>query len=231
MNWRTRYWGQAVGWKSYHEQWISEGIAQYFALLYAEHRGGPRLVRRVLDKMRRTAFEYTGQGPIWLGYRLGHIRNESRVFRAVIYNKSALMLHMLRGLLGDERFFLALKTLYRTSRFRKIGTDDVRQTFEQTSGQPLERFFERWVYEFGVPRVTWTTQVADGVTRIVFDQEGDRVYDFPLRVSYVDAQGRTQSATIPITAQQVVYTLPTAGVVRNLRVDDGGSLVRLSRRR
>ena len=220
-----------MGWKSYHEQWISEGFAQYFALLYAERAGGPRLVRRVVDKMRRSAFEYTGQGPIWLGYRLGHIRNESRVFRAVIYNKSALVLHMLRGLLGDDRFFAGLRTLYRTSRFRKIGTDDVRRTFEQASGQPLERFFERWIYEFGVPRAAWRAESTGGVTRIVLEQEGDRVYDFPVRVSYVDARGQPQSATIPVTAQQVVYTLPTSGPVRDLRVDDGGSLVRLSRRR
>ena len=31
-----QFWGGAVGWESYHEQWISEGFAQYFALLYAE---------------------------------------------------------------------------------------------------------------------------------------------------------------------------------------------------
>jgi aminopeptidase N len=33
-----QWWGQAVGWKNYHEQWLSEGFAQYFAALYAEHR-------------------------------------------------------------------------------------------------------------------------------------------------------------------------------------------------
>ncbi len=39
-----QWWGQAVGWKNYHEQWISEGFAQYFATLYArERRGDGRL--------------------------------------------------------------------------------------------------------------------------------------------------------------------------------------------
>ena len=33
-----QWWGQAVGWKNYHEQWISEGFAQYFAALYARGR-------------------------------------------------------------------------------------------------------------------------------------------------------------------------------------------------
>ena len=35
-----QWWGQAVGWKNYHEQWLSEGIAQYFAAMYAEQERG-----------------------------------------------------------------------------------------------------------------------------------------------------------------------------------------------
>jgi hypothetical protein len=36
-----QWWGQAIGWKNYHEQWLSEGFAQYFAALYAERERGP----------------------------------------------------------------------------------------------------------------------------------------------------------------------------------------------
>ena len=35
-----QWWGQAVGWRNYHEQWLSEGFAQYFAALYAQHQRG-----------------------------------------------------------------------------------------------------------------------------------------------------------------------------------------------
>src|ERR1041385_4164511 len=35
-----QWWGQAVGWKNYHEQWLSEGVAQYFAALYGQHQRG-----------------------------------------------------------------------------------------------------------------------------------------------------------------------------------------------
>ena len=80
-------------------------------------------------------------GPIWLGYRLGHLQDDGRVFRALVYNKSALVLHMLRRWLGDEVFFRGLRRLYRDSRFSKIGTGDVQRAFEEESGQPLDRFF------------------------------------------------------------------------------------------
>ena len=35
-----QWWGQAVGWQNYHEQWLSEGFAQYFAALYAQRERG-----------------------------------------------------------------------------------------------------------------------------------------------------------------------------------------------
>ena len=97
-----QWWGQAVGWKNYHEQWISEGFAQYFAALYAGEMNGQAALTNVVRQMRRWALEQTDAGPIYLGYRLGHLENDSRVFRALVYNKGAAVLHMLRRLVGVQ---------------------------------------------------------------------------------------------------------------------------------
>ena len=105
-----QWWGQAVGWKNYHEQWLSEGFAQYFAAMYAEKERGTDTFEDVLRQMRRWAIDASPQGPIYLGYRLGHIKSDSRMFRAVIYNKAAMVLHMLRRLLGNETFFRGIRS-------------------------------------------------------------------------------------------------------------------------
>ena len=52
-----QWWGQAVGWKNYHEQWLSEGFAQYFAALYAKERRGEPAFRDVLRQFRRWAMD------------------------------------------------------------------------------------------------------------------------------------------------------------------------------
>ena len=80
----------------------------------------------MLRQLRKWSIETSDQGPVSLGYRLGHIRGESRVFRALVYNKGAAVLHMLRRLVGDDEFFRGLRRFYRESRFRKVGTDDLR---------------------------------------------------------------------------------------------------------
>ena len=58
-----QWWGQAVGWKNYHEQWISEGFAQYFAALYAEHIKKDGVFRQVIAQMARWTLDRSDQGP------------------------------------------------------------------------------------------------------------------------------------------------------------------------
>src|SRR5262249_46379197 len=65
-----QWWGGAVGWRNYHEQWLSEGFAQYFAALYAEHAHGGGVFAGMLRRMRDSALGDSDKGPIHLGYRL-----------------------------------------------------------------------------------------------------------------------------------------------------------------
>jgi len=159
-----QFWGDAVGGENYHEQWISEGFAQYFAVLYAERTRSKDTFEDILRQLRRTAMAYDRYGPVWLGYRLGHLQGDSRIFRALVYNKGALVLHMLRRLVGDEAFFRGLRRFYQESRFKKVGTDDVRKAFETESGQSLERFFERWILQAGIPQVSVSYAIEDADT-------------------------------------------------------------------
>ena len=155
-----QFWGDAIGGENYHEQWISEGFAQFFALLHAERSRSRDSFEDILRQMRRTSIAYDRYGPIWLGYRLGHLQGDSRVFRALVYNKSALVLHMLRRMMGDDAFFRGLRRFYMESRFSKVGTDDVKKAFEAEYGKPLDRFFERWIMNSGVPQVVVTHTVS-----------------------------------------------------------------------
>ena len=110
-----QWWGQAVGWRNYHEQWLSEGLAQYFAALYAQHERGDDTFATVLRQMRKWSLDESAQGPVYFGYRVGHIRADSRAFRAIVYDKGAIVLHMLRRLVGDDAFFRAAALLRRVA--------------------------------------------------------------------------------------------------------------------
>ena len=119
-------------------------------LLYAERSRRADTFDDILRQMRRTAIAYADHGPIWLGYRLGHLQGDSRVFRALVYNKSAIVLHMLRRLTGRRRVLPRPAALLRAVALHEDRAPATcRSAFEAESGQPLDRFFERWICDGG----------------------------------------------------------------------------------
>jgi len=224
-----QWWGQAVGWKNYHEQWLSEGFAQYLAALYAERERGSDTFTAVVRQMRRTAMDASPQGPVYLGYRLGHLKGDSRVFRALVYNKGAMVLHMLRRLVGDEAFFSGLREFYAKWRYKKAGTDDFRLAMENATGRPLDRFFERWIYGSGIPTLRMTTTVSPSVLHIRFDQS-ENVYDVPVTVSLTYVDGTTEDVVVAVTELSVERSIPLKRALRSFDVNrDGGALAEIAR--
>jgi hypothetical protein len=221
-----QWWGQAVGWQNYHEQWLSEGFAQYFAGLYAKHARGDEAFEDVLRQWRKWSLDKSDQGPVYLGYRLGHIKNDSRVFRALVYNKGAAVLHMLRGLVGDDVFWRGIRRFYRDARFTKAGTEDLRRAMEEESGQSLERFFGRWIYGSTLPSVAFDFRVEpspsgqDVVLR--FEQSGD-VFDLPITVTLQYADRRMVDVVVLVTDRVVEKRVALDGTLRSAEVsrDDG----------
>ncbi len=226
-----QWFGQAVGWKNYHEQWLSEGFAQYFAALYAREQRGDEQFTQILKQFRRFALEESDEGPVYLGYRLGHIKGESRVFRSLVYNKGASVLHMLRRLVGDDAFFRGVKRYYRDNRFRKAGTDDLQKAMETESGRDLTRFFDRWIFDVGIPQLRYSTTTADNELVVRIEQTGD-TYDVPVMVSLQYGDGRVVEHVVPVTEPVVETRFPLTGSLRSVDLNqDGGALAHIERAR
>jgi hypothetical protein len=214
-----QWWGQAIGWKNYHEQWLSEGFAQYFAAMYAQKTRGDRVFVDMLRQFRRWSISESDQGPVYLGYRLGHIKSDLKVFRALVYNKGAAVLHMLRRLLGDEVFFSGLRTFYEDRRYQKAGTDDFERAMEVASGQVLDRFFERWIYGAAIPRVSYSSSIGDRQVTVRFEQQDNTIFDLPVTVTLVYADGSTTNVMVPVRDKQVEQVIPTSAAVRQVQVN------------
>jgi hypothetical protein len=153
-----QWWGQATAPANYHEEWLSEAWAQYAAALWVRHEGGEDDFREMLDRMARWARRDDEDGAISLGQRLGHIKRDPRIRRAIVYDKGAWVLRMLRRLVGDEAFFKASRTFLEKHRFAKAGTEDLRAALEEASGRDLGPYFERWVYGTALPTLLWAAR-------------------------------------------------------------------------
>ena len=228
-----QWWGQAIGGKNYHEQWLSEGLAQYFALRYVASDRGPEAARDVISRMRDTVFNYTKAGPIYLGYRLGHVDNNPRAFRAVLYNKSALVLNMLRQLIGDEAFAAGLRRYYHDQRFGKAGTQDLQFALEIESQHQLGRFFDQWIMGASLPKLRVTTRIdGAGESAVVHVEQSGDVFDVPITVLVAYENGQTDTFTfgVNLASQDVpVPANPVKGKIRKIRVDETLTLAEFSR--
>ena len=218
-----QWWGQGIGWKNYHEQWLSEGISQYFAALYAERHLGPEVVTTVLKQMRRTAMAQSAKGPVYLGYRLGHVQGDPRVFRSVVYNKGAMVLHMLRRVIGDDAFFKGLRAFYTDFRFQKAGTGDLIEAMQKASGRNLERFFDQWIFGAALPEARFSHTVDGSRLLLRLEQPGDAEFPVTVRITY--QSGRTDDVIMVATGPKTERVVELAERLRSVTANpDHGTL-------
>ncbi|MFI5184376.1 MAG: M1 family aminopeptidase [Vicinamibacteria bacterium] len=209
-----QWWGQGVGPENYRERWLSEGAAQYAAALWTRHALGEDTFRDVLKRMGRWASRETNQGPINLGQRLGHVRGDPQVFRSVIYDKGAYVLHMLKGIVGDDAFRRALVSFQESHRFGKAGTDDLRGALENASGLDLSPYFKQWVFETKLPRLRFTRHSTRTSSEHSTDIEvhGENLPGpLPLELAVIHESGRSAvRVTLPPEGKRFTVITPSA---------------------
>jgi aminopeptidase N len=205
-----QWWGQGVSFDSYKDQWLSEGLAQFAAASYLERKYGQAASAAILKKFSRWTEKKSFRGPVVMGSRLSYFDFEA--YQAIVYNKAALAMFMLRDLLGRETFEAGLRSFFEKYKFRAARTSEFASAMEAASGRDLKAFFRGWLYSWELPdvRTTWAeTPVAEGV-RVDFrvTQVKGR-FVFPLWVEWsrkgesgrtlivVDGESTTASLTLP----------------------------------
>ena len=149
------------------------------------------------------------------------------MFRSIIYNKAAMVLHMLRRLVGDEVFFNGVRTFYRDWKFKKAGTEDFRAAMEKASGRNLNRFFETWIYGTEIPTLKFSSHTSAGSALIRFEQRGEPV-DVPVTVTVEYQSGAMQQVVVALADKVTERTIPLSGAVRSITANaDNGALVKI----
>jgi hypothetical protein len=193
-----QWWGHKVGWKSYHDQWLSEGFAQFSGNLYVEFRDSQKqyLTRLREDRDELLTKDLRGHtfeslGPIWMGYRLAP-SDEPQAYQTVIYDKGGLVLHMLRMMLYDpgnpdpDTHFKAMMQDYTSTYNNKsASTEDFKAIVEKhmvahmdvDGNHRMDWFFNQYVYGTGVPEYHFSyssSAASDGKVKVtlVFDRTG-----------------------------------------------------------
>ena len=181
-----QWWGQAVTWKTYHDHWLSEGLAQFGAVQYLRQKHGDEVLETIFRKFSRWTEKKSKWGPIILGGRL--TLQDPLAYQAIIYNKTTLALNMLMDLLGEESFYQVLKEFFRRHKYSAASTQDFIQTIEEISGKNLDVFFQGWFGSYSLPEVNVSHSVkkANGGYTLSLKIDQREAFIFPLWIEWIE---------------------------------------------
>jgi len=243
-----QWFGNAVTEADWDDVWLSEGFATYFNPLYIEHQDGRDAFLNGVRRAQTAALNYALKHPADTVVH-NNLQNDSDVFfnSAQIYQGGAMVLHTLRGVLGDEKFWAGVR-LY-SSRFRNASatTNDFRHAMEDAchaSGDcPLDEedlswFFHEWLNRGGILDLkgSWHYDPQAKQLQVILDQtQNQGLYRIPIEIGITlpppptsqpegdgnrAIQNRTpQNRTMLIDKQHNVLTLLLDGAPTDVQVD------------
>ena len=177
-----QWWGHAVGWASYHDQWLSEGFAEFSAGLFLQQAVAgdwrkdyiefwERLQKRIVEK-NNFGIAPNDAGPLWMGQRLISPKT-SNAYQNVTYPKGAYVLQMLRSIMyspqdGDKPFIAMMHDFVEshgdkpasTESFKAVVQKHMSKTMDIAGNGRIDWFFNEWVYGTEIPKYHMDYQIT-----------------------------------------------------------------------
>jgi aminopeptidase N len=183
-----QWFGDSVSQRDWSDLWLSEGFATYFGALFFEHANGRE---SFLAAMRKNRYDYLKKPELaQRSIRDPSIAKPSDLLNPLSYDKAAWVLHMLRGVIGDDAFFAGIRDYYAAHRDGNATTADLRVIMERHARQPLVWFFRQWIDEPGHPvfATKWTWRRGKLTVDVVQTQPGT-VFRTPAVLEVRDRKG------------------------------------------
>jgi aminopeptidase N len=144
------WWGDLVSYRAWQETWISESFATYGEYLYSKHslgedEGAINLKNKKDSYLREAHSRYIR--PIVFD----RWDEPDDNFDRHTYQKGAVVLNMLRQILGDTPFRRAMAHFLREHEFEAVDTHDFQVAIKEATGQNVDWFFEQWIFSPGHP--------------------------------------------------------------------------------
>lgn len=220
-----QWFGDKVTCKDWNNIWLNEGFASYAECIYREAKYGKEDFDNYVSNFMEWAFFATGS--IYIDN--SKLSNVGYVFStARTYRKGAIILHMLRGIIGDDKFFQTL-TEYAAEPGISYGvatTEDFQRIAERVSGQDLNYFFSEWIYGEEYPQYTfgWNYKHVEGdnytlVLRVKQEaNKNPQFFTMPIQVKYTTAS-ETKTITVFNDLAEQGWEIPITGMPTNVQFD------------
>jgi len=180
-----QWFGDCVTCQHYDHLWLNEGFATYSEALFIERYTSKEAFHNYVNSWT------IEDSPAIVGPEADRFRD------ALVYKKGAMVLHMLRHVLGDKKFFDAAKAYHAKYAYSTVLTPQLQAEYEVFYGASLDWFFNQWVYGTGRPSYVWgwTTQGNTLKVTITQNQVGNP-FIMPVDIQVSDIKGRSKTFVV-----------------------------------
>jgi len=206
-----QWFGDLVTTRDWGNIWLNEAFATYMEALYTRHsKGDDEFIYELHQNLRAYLNEYRRYSrPIVT--RLYKYPEE--VFDRHTYEKGSLVLHTLKGIIGEENFRRGINIFLTRHAFSNADTEDLRKAMEEASGRPLDWFFNQFVYSAGHPMIKYSWSHESGYLRLSVSQtQGEDsypIYRLPLEFEVGYQDGSRQLVRVDVNSRESVVYIPS----------------------
>jgi aminopeptidase N len=234
-----QWFGDYVTCRTWADIWLNESFATYFQAMWDEHRyGRDDFLYRDVKSNQEAYFGSWRQGnrrPIVTG----NYANKDAIFDNYAYPRGGAVLHMLRKTLGEENWWRSINHYLTKYAHQPVQTEQFRIAIEETTGEPMDWFFEQWLYKMGHPVFNVTQSYSPETKTLTLkvrqEQKLDPDSDYPqvgfframLDVEIATGSGapRVERVTIEPKEEQT-FTFKADSQPLLVNFDYGGTLIK-----
>jgi aminopeptidase N len=226
-----QWWGDLITLRSWAHTWMNESFGTYSDYLYhryekGDEEGAVNLQNKLNAYLREARTRYIR--PIVTD----RYDQPGDMFDSHTYPKGALVLHMLRTIIGDEQFFAVLSHFLHQHAFDAVDTGDFIRSVKTVTGQNLDWFFDQWLYKPGHPvfdvRSAWDPArrvVTVTVAQVQDFARGIPVFRVPVSIAIVTAGGKV-ARTVWVREKTETFEFPAETKPLLVRFDEGNTLIK-----
>jgi hypothetical protein len=224
-----QWWGVSVNPATKDDWWIADGFSRYSEAMYVENAAGAAGLEEAVKDMSVGALAYDTV-PLSSANKLDMFSTE---FQSLTTDKGGMILHMLRWVLGEDKYNKTMREFAAEFAGKSATTDDFRTIAEKNYGDQLTWFFSQWFDSTGAPefKVKYTTYRLGGAAAQQPKEEkspGFRVtgeisqdldlFRMPVDLK-IDTDGRTENKRIEVIGTNSPFSIETFGRPRRISVD------------
>jgi aminopeptidase N len=223
-----QWWGVSVSPASVDDWWMCDGFARYSEARYVENAAGSNGLEEVVKDMSVGALAYDSV-PL---ATIGKLDMFSPEFQSLATDKGAMILHMLRWVVGDQKYDQTMRTFASKYAGKSASLDDFIAIAEKTYGDKLTWFFTQWLDSTGAPEFKTKYTVYRLGNNKGFRVVGEITQDLdlfrmPVELK-IDTDGKTEEKRIEVVGTDSAFAIETFGKPRRISIDPDNRVLRNS---